>query len=347
MAIEDYTAFPRSRQEANASGSKFFYTGACCKRGHLSKRYAGSGECQQCAIERASRWQEENPERHGVFVKNWEHTNPEARVAINIRWNHEHRDLINQRAAATRAKDPETFRARCRAYYAENREAEIQRCLAYAKANPDKIIANVNRRRAKKLAAEGFYTDEDLIPILDRQAGVCVGCPKDISTKYTVDHYIPLSRGGSNWPANLQLVCRSCNAQKTTLSMEEWLERRGGADLPENIGIVAAIAAHSEVNSQPIVIRERPATGIAGKIWTTNGTENERRFPTDPLPDGWSVGRKPMKKRKKIRFAWARDDKGNLRRLTPGQALPPGWTAGSSKQQPSQPSLLDDLDDAA
>jgi 5-methylcytosine-specific restriction endonuclease McrA len=33
----------------------------------------------------------------------------------------------------------------------------------------------------------------------------------------------PLSRGGSNWPSNLQLLCKTCNSSKNNRTMEEWL----------------------------------------------------------------------------------------------------------------------------
>lgn len=38
----------------------------------------------------------------------------------------------------------------------------------------------------------------------------------------TVDHVMPLSRGGSNELNNLVLACRSCNCRKGTLTVDEW-----------------------------------------------------------------------------------------------------------------------------
>ena len=40
----------------------------------------------------------------------------------------------------------------------------------------------------------------------------CATC--GATTDLTVDHIFPLSRGGTNDPLNLQVLCRSCNSRK-------------------------------------------------------------------------------------------------------------------------------------
>jgi 5-methylcytosine-specific restriction endonuclease McrA len=270
MADEDYTKLPRSRQEAISCGSQFFFTGVPCKNGHISKRYVKGSTCQACAVDRASRWQKANPKRHAVFVKNWDKSHPEVRDQINVRFRAVHREKLAANMAKRREADPEIFRRRCRDHYAANREEMIQRSIAYAKANPDKINAIVNARRAREVGAEGRYTEEDVIRILETQNFLCVGCGDDITTRYTVDHITPLIRGGSNWPDNLQCMCRSCNASKNTLTMDEWLGR-------------VAIEGLVRVKASAL-------------DWATNDVEEKRLHPDTELPEGWRWGRLARRK---------------------------------------------------
>ena len=87
----------------------------------------------------------------------------------------------------------------------------------------------MRRARIKRLAneagAQGFYTAQDINNLMIQQNGRCIGpsCDADFATvKRSVDHKTPLSRGGSNWPINLQLLCISCNCSKKDKTDEEW-----------------------------------------------------------------------------------------------------------------------------
>lgn len=62
---------------------------------------------------------------------------------------------------------------------------------------------------------EKFTTDEKF-DILKKSGGVCCHCGKEIYAGYTmtVDHFIPLFKGGSNRKINLIPLCEDCNKTK-------------------------------------------------------------------------------------------------------------------------------------
>lgn len=54
--------------------------------------------------------------------------------------------------------------------------------------------------------------------------GVCAACGTD--QFLTVDHIVPVSRGGSSERHNLQALCETCNRKKGKRTMEEFLRDR-------------------------------------------------------------------------------------------------------------------------
>jgi 5-methylcytosine-specific restriction endonuclease McrA len=42
----------------------------------------------------------------------------------------------------------------------------------------------------------------------------------------SLDHIIPLARGGHHVPGNTQIICHSCNASKKHRPLDEWLRLR-------------------------------------------------------------------------------------------------------------------------
>lgn len=66
--------------------------------------------------------------------------------------------------------------------------------------------------RAKLRGAVGRITTKEWRSILTSQEGKCARC--DASSKLTVDHVIPIARGGPHWPWNVQGLCADCNRSK-------------------------------------------------------------------------------------------------------------------------------------
>jgi len=77
-----------------------------------------------------------------------------------------------------------------------------------------------------------YFTARQRQVITERYEGVCQACGKDglspLSTSdeflSSIDHVIPLSRGGSNDDDNIQLLCLPCNLKKGDKTMPEFID---------------------------------------------------------------------------------------------------------------------------
>lgn len=57
------------------------------------------------------------------------------------------------------------------------------------------------------------------------QEGVCYYCGKNVGAKaLTMDHVVPVSRGGKSKKGNLVPACKECNNKKAYLLPIEWEE---------------------------------------------------------------------------------------------------------------------------
>lgn len=119
--------------------------------------------------------------------------------------------------------------AHVKAYDAKRwRDPKVQARAAAIKAeNRVRYNSYYHNYRAKKAAAEGTYSDEDIARIFRDQKGKCAVCRKSIKRGYHVDHIKPLSKGGTNWPANLQLTCMVCNVSKADTDPIKFMQRLG------------------------------------------------------------------------------------------------------------------------
>ncbi|CAN7774948.1 HNH endonuclease [Paraburkholderia hospita] len=84
----------------------------------------------------------------------------------------------------------------------------------------------------------GFHRNEDRGRILQIQDRLCYFCgvelaPKDGTISFERDHLTPVSRGGSEWPSNLAMVCKTCNGVKGAQDEKtfwNFLKNRNGAE---------------------------------------------------------------------------------------------------------------------
>lgn len=144
-------------------------------------------------------------------VRNWRQRNPEKEAARR-----------------KRAKDrhPHATAEYSKRYYARHRDRCAAKDRRYREENYEKVIACVERRRARELTAEGEFTGRDIIALIRQFGRTCFYCGASKLKKFDVDHFIPLARGGSNWPSNLVISCKPCNASKGAKMPWEWQPAR-------------------------------------------------------------------------------------------------------------------------
>lgn len=229
-----------TRAHAKSHGLTHYFSGSLCPKQHRALRFTSNGECSVCAADRqrvdVNKTRARNrrsDEKNRVMVRQRKREQASRKRAKNP-------ELARQKELEYRQSSPLVHADKQRRYVAANREVvacrkKIYRALnpgheenrarvkAWRIANPDAYLAQVHLRRARKLGADGTYGTEDVSRMLQDQNGLCNGCSCEIWVKYTVDHMMPLSRGGSNWPNNLQLLCKRCNSSKNNRTMEEWL----------------------------------------------------------------------------------------------------------------------------
>ena len=214
-------------------------------------------KCKTCTLAGAKARYDADPEKYKSRTAAAYHADVEAARQRNAGYRATNREKIREADRARRAADPERLRRNAReSYYRHhedrkellrqsyqsNKEKHAEAGRRWAKANPEKrkeianrwVRANLEyarahsaKRRALKRGAEGFHTVEDLAAIREAQEDRCAYCNVDVEGKGHFDHIYPLSRGGSNWPSNIQLTCAPCNLRKSDRDPIEFAKAEG------------------------------------------------------------------------------------------------------------------------
>lgn len=76
-----------------------------------------------------------------------------------------------------------------------------------------------NRRKARLRGNGGTFTGTQFKELCERFGNRCLACGV-VVVDLTVDHVIPLSKGGSNGIENIQPLCHGCNVKKSDQTID-------------------------------------------------------------------------------------------------------------------------------
>jgi 5-methylcytosine-specific restriction endonuclease McrA len=189
------------------------------------------GHRSQCKACRAARWRERYAtepdfrERNKQRVRTIYATDTTYREGTRQRvaeWQREHRERVN---AGARQRYHAYHGARDRArranpsYRARKREWERLRLQgAEARARSRWSLRQGKVKRRTWLRDAGTFTRQEWNMLCARYDHCCLAC--GASAPLTVDHVIPLSKGGTNMIENIQPLCRPCNSSKGTQTID-------------------------------------------------------------------------------------------------------------------------------
>lgn len=130
-------------------------------------------------------------------------------LAKRRRYYYRHRDRINRARRQKRNDDPAGWRARDRARYLRN---------------PEKRQHQSRVMRAKRMGGACYLSIQDWKDLLRRFDFRCAYCDTTLTKKNrSLDHMVPLVRGGTNDITNLVPSCLRCNQRKHSMTAEEFM----------------------------------------------------------------------------------------------------------------------------
>lgn len=157
-------------------------------------------------------WYEANREKLAKQGAARYQANKERRRKTDAVWYETNKERARKTRTAWRTANPETFR---------NGIAKWQ------KANQERIALYHGKRRSLKYAntpLDQMLTSTEWLAILAEANGHCAYCGKEASL--TLDHVIPLSKGGKHSKDNVVPACAHCNSSKGNKTLEEWNRKR-------------------------------------------------------------------------------------------------------------------------
>jgi len=204
--------------------------------------------CKKCNHEASKSYRKNNPEKVRETKRNWAAKNKDKKAASDKKYYEKNKEHISEYQKKYRQDNYERLQEGSKKYRLENKEKKAATDRAWAQANKDKVNENSRRyrqrhpekqneihrnynqrnpnvwrtiaqnRRTRKLENGLFkVTIKDMNNILTKPCAYC-GSKKQI----TLDHVIPISRGGTHSIGNLLPACKSCNSKKHAKFITEW-----------------------------------------------------------------------------------------------------------------------------
>ncbi len=163
--------------------------------------------------EKVKAYRDANRDKRNAQAKVWKEKNRGYHLTKLAEWRSNHKEEIKSYMKERYAADAEAMREKSRKWREANPIKFQEQGKRYRENNVIKILDKNAKRRAVLKGATVEKVDRGEIYIRDN--GLCGICGLHVSLHdVTLDHIIPLSKGGEHSKLNVQIAHRSCNSAK-------------------------------------------------------------------------------------------------------------------------------------
>lgn len=196
-------------------------------------------------LEREKNYREANIDKFKEKDKRYYVENVDKILEYQKRYRVKNSDKIQERRKFHYNNNKELHRIRCKKYYEKNKEILNMKSKIYHINNKDSIRVknceyrktehakrlrkiNENKRRTLKKKLLSYLTKNQWDNILSKFNNSCAYCGS--SEPLTIDHFVPISKGGELTVSNVIPCCCSCNSSKNNKNFFEWYSRQSFYD---------------------------------------------------------------------------------------------------------------------
>lgn len=148
---------------------------------------------------RARAWRAANREKHRTYQRQYRLDHKEECYEKNRRWAKGNPELVREYHRRSRNRTPSTYKASHQKYWAKNPDMRRLACA---------------NRRARKVTNGGSISESQWQEVKRKYDFRCLRCGK--KKPLTLDHVVPISKGGCHEVSNIQPLCLECNSSKST-----------------------------------------------------------------------------------------------------------------------------------
>lgn len=169
----------------------------------------------------AAEYRKENKAKVSHGISKWASKNKEHLAAYKKRYAVENKTVID----AYKQKHQQEKAEYQAAYVKSHREEILQQRRAYYQTQKGRASVTNSNHRRRAILESGPATTEQILKLQAREER-CYYC-RGYGLKLTIDHFMPISRGGLHSIENLVMACRSCNSHKKDKDPHEFMRSIG------------------------------------------------------------------------------------------------------------------------